>query len=357
MKSRPAVHQLLTGFAEGDAVSLAARTLRAACRRLGLVSEIYADPEHTSPGARADCLPLSAYRGEARDVVIHHYAVASPVADLFLASPARKVMMYHNITPARFFEGYSDAMVAQLAASRDRLPEVAVGADAVWAASGYNARELTEAGVAEPILFPLPFDPATIDVDPDPHLLDTKYREPLTNLLFVGRMAPNKSVEDLVLMYAHYYFNINPLSRLILVGSERSCPAYFAMLRTLAGELGLQNVCFERYVSPGGLAACYELSDLFVTASRHEGYCLPLLEAMHKGIPVIAREAGGMPEALDGAGVLYDDLEPAMLAELVHAVLSDTALREEILASQARRMRSLASRSIDEELKVLLELD
>lgn len=355
MKSRPSVHQLLTGFAEGDAVSLAARAMRAAFRRLGLVSEIYADPDHTSPGCVSDCLPLGEYRGEARDIVLHHYAIASPVADVFLASPARKVMVYHNITPAHFFEGYSDAMEAQLSASRAQLPAVAKGADAVWALSGYNAQELSEAGAAEPLLFPLPFDPSFLDVEPDPELR-RRYREPLTNLLFVGRMAPNKCVEELILMYAHYCLNINPHSRLILVGSERSCPAYFAMLRTLAGELGLQNVCFERYVSPGGLAACYELADLFVTTSRHEGYCLPLLEAAYKGVPVMARDAGGMPEALDGAGVLYDDLEPEVLAELVHAVLSDPALREEVAASQVLRMKALASRSVDEELKVLLDL-
>ena len=357
MKRRPSVHQLVTGFAEGDAVSQAARVLQRAFRRLGLISEIYADPDHTSPGSLGDCLPLAAYRGEPRDVVLHHYAIASPVADLFLASPARKIMVYHNITPARFFVGFSDAMVAQLAHSRARLPSVAAGADAVWAVSGYNARELIEAGVAEPLLFPLPFDASALEVDPDQDVLRRTYREPLTNLLFVGRLAPNKCVEELILMYAHYYFNINPHSRLILVGSERSCPAYFAMLRTLAGELGLQNVCFERYVSPRGLVACYTLADLFVTASRHEGYCLPLLEAAYKGVPVMARDAGGMPEALDGAGVLYDDLGPALLAELAHTVLSDEAVRAEVLGSQDRRMKALASRSLEEELRVLLEVD
>jgi glycosyltransferase involved in cell wall biosynthesis len=247
-------------------------------------------------------------------------------------------------------------MVAQLERSRAQLAAVAGGADAVWAVSGYNARELVEAGVAEPLLFPLPFDAASLDVEPDPAFLHRRYREPLTNVLFVGRMAPNKCVEELILMYAHYYFNINPHSRLILVGSERSCPTYFAMLRTLAGELGLQNVCFERYVAPSGLAACYRLADVFVTASRHEGYCLPLLEAAHHGVPVVAREAGGMPEALDGAGVLYRDLGPALLAELVHTVITDRAVRREVIDSQARRLSALAARSMDQELNLLLKL-
>jgi len=176
----------------------------------------------------------------------------------------------------------------------------------------------------------------------------------MQNLLYVGRIAPNKQVEDLITAFAWYHRVINRQSRLIIVGSERSCPRYYLMLRMLANELELPNVCFERFASPRGLSAYYELADLFITASRHEGYCLPLVEAMHKRLPVIARNEGGMPEALGGGGVLYEDLAPGELAALIERVLTDAALKNQILAAQDQRMADLRNRDAAAELRTLL---
>jgi L-malate glycosyltransferase len=169
---------------------------------------------------------------------------------------------------------------------------------------------------------------------------------PLKNLLFVGRIAPNKHVEDLILAFACFHRTINPASRLVLAGSERSCPRYYAMLRMLAARLDLTNVFFEGFLSEPQLAACYAEADLFVTASRHEGFCLPLVEAMAHDVPVIARDEGGMPEALGAGGVLFDDMEPRILAELFQLVLTDDALRGEILNSQKHRLDELRRRDL-----------
>jgi glycosyltransferase involved in cell wall biosynthesis len=176
----------------------------------------------------------------------------------------------------------------------------------------------------------------------------------MRNILFVGRIVPNKCVEDLIRAFAWYHRVIDRQSRLLLVGSERSCPRYYLMLRMLANELELANVCFERFADAKGLSAYYELADVFVTPSRHEGYCLPLVEAMHKGKPVIARRNGGMPEALGGGGVLFDELEPEELAVLIERVLTDAGLRGTVLEAQQHRMAELAARDLDTELRGLL---
>ena len=352
MSTLPRVDQLLAGFAEGDAISSEARSLQAMLRRMGYASEIYADETRVAPSARGHCRFLAEYQGKPDDVVLYHYAIASPSTRSFLQTTAKKVLMYHNITPAEFFTGFDDDVVHQLQAAREELRTVAGQSDAVWAVSRYNASELERAGVQGVRVFPLLFTRDVADQRPDPVILQ-RFAAPLTNILFVGRMAPNKCVEDLIEAFA-WYQKINPFSRLILVGSRHSTPRYFSMLRMFAGELGLANVCFENYAAPEELSAYYQVAHVFASASRHEGYCLPLLEAMEQDVPVIARSVGGTPEAMDGAGVLYEDLNPGELAELIHHIVNDTVLRETILVSQRRRMAAIHQRDAEQELRSLL---
>jgi glycosyltransferase involved in cell wall biosynthesis len=161
-------------------------------------------------------------------------------------------------------------------------------------------------------------------------------------------------VEDLILAFAWYNRAVNPFSRLLLLGSERSCPRYYSMLRMLASRLGLTNVCFEGFVSPAARSACYGSASLFVTASRHEGFCLPTVEAMVRGVPVLARNAGGIPEAMGGAGVLFDDATPRELAALADRLVSDGVLRAAVKDAGASRVNAIRARDIAGELAALL---
>lgn len=347
------IHQILAGFADGDAISQEAVLLRDIFRNWGCASDIFANTDSVSPGLRADCRPLSDYTAASDDVCFHQYSIASPAADVFISSRARKILVYHNITPAEFFTGFDDGITARLRQARDTLRDMISQVDEVWAVSHFNAEELKAAGARGVKVFPLLFNSNSIDQEPDPVIIE-RFTRTLKNILCVGRIAPNKRIEDLILAFAWYNKSINPYSRLIIVGSERSAPRYYMMLRMLVGELDLPNVCFEGFASAAGLSAYYEVADVYVCPSAHEGYCLPLIEAMHKGVPVIARNIGGMPEAMYGAGVLYDGLDPLELAELMHRVLSDSALREDILRSQQKRMERLRERRIDTELKTLM---
>ncbi len=351
------IDQLLAGYADGDAISHMAVCLRRIFRDGGHPAEIYADMRCVSPSLRADCRPLAEYRGAPEDICLHHYGIASPAAEVFLASPAARILVYHNITPADYFDGYDDGLRARLEEARARLPATARGAAAVWTVSRFNAAELAALGIANVRVLPLIFDPAPLDAAPEP-LIMRKFSGPrnrLKNILFVGRIAPNKRVEDLIQAFAWYHKALNPFSRLLLVGSNRSAPRYCTMLRMLAGDLDLPNVCFEGFAAAAGLAAYYRVADLYVCPSAHEGYCLPLLEAMHADVPVLARRAGGMPEALDGAGVLYADLSAPELAALMHRVLTDEPLRQTVLAAQRARMRREAARDLAAEVRQLLD--
>ncbi|TAN36743.1 MAG: glycosyltransferase [Verrucomicrobia bacterium] len=351
--SKPRLDQLLAGYADGDAISRQAVILRDVFRRWGYASEIFADPAHVSPTLRADCRPLTDYAGGPSDVALHHYGLASRASEVFTASKARKILIYHNITPPEFFRGFDDALAAQLAAARAQVAEVARRCETAWAVSQFDAEDLAALGAPNARVFPLVFSAAPLELTPDADLT-ARLTAPLTTLLCVGRLAPNKRIEDLIQAYAFYHFRINPFSRLLLVGSDRSCPRYFTMLKMLVGDLDVPNVCFEGFASPAGLVSYYKLADLFVSCSAHEGYGAPLVEAMFHGVPVIARAAGGTAEALGGAGVLYDDMQPAELAELFHRVASERTMRDQICAAQQRRIRDVLARPVEQELRALL---
>lgn len=347
------IHQILAGYADGDAISNQAILLRDIFRRWGHPSDIFVDVERVSPSLRADCRPLCEYAGQPDAICLHHYGIASPAADLFCASGARKILVYHNITPARYFNGVDDAVAAQLTAARATLPDIAARVEAVWTVSQFNAGELQAAGIRGVKVLPLIYTPAPARIQADWRVL-AKFAGFLKTILFVGRIAPNKRVEDLIRAFAWYHRAINPYSRLVIVGSPRSAPRYFTMLRMLVGDLDLPNVCFEGFASSAGMLAYYQMADLYVSTSEHEGYCLPLVEAMDHGLPVIARAVGGTPEAMDDAGVLYEDLTPAELGALFDHVLTDQALHAEIMASQQNRIRRALDRNIEAEVKALL---
>lgn len=343
----------MAGFADGDAISGMAVEVRDVLRAWGWTSDIYAVPDHVSPSLRGQCRPLQEYRSEPGDLALHHYSIGSPALEAFASARARKILVYHNITPAAYFRGFDDRVAGQLEAARATLQELAPRVDACWAVSDFNARELRELGARQVQSFPLIFSTRQLDLPPERDVLG-KFTVRLKTILFVGRVAPNKRVEDLIEAYFCYSKGFNPYSRLVIVGSERSCPRYFAMLRMMVGDLDLPNVCFEGFASPAGLPAYYQCADLFVTPSAHEGYCLPLLEAMYMGVPVVAREVGGVPEALQGAGVMYDGLDGRELAALMHRVMDDEPVRQSVLAAQRKRLEEVKRRDIAAELRSLL---
>ncbi|HOR74907.1 MAG TPA: glycosyltransferase [Kiritimatiellia bacterium] len=348
-----AVHQLVAGFAAGDAISLEAVAIREACRALGYASDIFAPAESVTPDTRHDVRPLEELPSVATQALIYHYSIQSRATDVFRRAAARKVMIYHNITPAEYFRGFDEAVERQLTLGRQELGSIAALADAVWADSAFNAQELAALGVQNVRVLPLLFSPTMLEVAPD-SAIQQRLATPSKKILFVGRIAPNKCVEDLIEVFAWYHRHLERRSELLVVGSERSCPRYFAMLRMYTGELDLPAVSFVRYASPAGLVAFYEGADLFVTTSRHEGYCLPVVEAMYKSVPVLARNVGGVPEAMDGAGVMFDDASPMELACLMHRLITPGPLRSTVLAAQQARIERLRARPVLQELRELL---
>jgi glycosyltransferase involved in cell wall biosynthesis len=215
--------------------------------------------------------------------------------------------------------------------------------DLALADSEFNRRELEAAGYPRTGVLPIVLDLERYRRPSSP-VTRRLYGDGRTNLLFVGRIIPNKRIEDLIAVFAGYR-RLDPRSRLLLVGDMRGHEAYYARLRERVRAVGLalgDDVVFTGHVDEDDLLACYQVSQVFVCLSEHEGYCVPLVEAMVFGLPVVAFAAGAVPETLRGGGVLLDDKAPETVAVLVHRLVRDAALRERVLAGQRRALEHIA---------------
>ena len=350
-----AIHQIVAGYAGGDAISNEARAMRALFRRWGYESQIYSERKRILPELRSEARDLAAGRGDFRpdDVVLLHLSIGSDVNDLFPQLPGRKALLYHNITPPEYFRGIQEQTASLLDRGRRQARALAGAAAVVMADSRFNAGEIAAMGHANPQVLPLVLDFSMLRSRPDRRIL-RQYRDGLANILFVGRCDPNKKIEDL--LNAFYYFQryVQPASRLIHVGSHAGMEQYHALLLTRSRELQLKNVEFVGAVSQDELNAYYEVAKAFLCLSDHEGFCIPLLEAMTHDVPVVAHAAGAVPETLDGAGVLVREKNYDLIAETLGRVSEDAPLRAALLRGQRERLARYERQDLEADLKRLL---
>jgi glycosyltransferase involved in cell wall biosynthesis len=175
-------------------------------------------------------------------------------------------------------------------------------------------------------------------------LLAEQFDDDWTNVIFVGRVIANKKIEDLIRFFHVYHTSFNPRSRLLIVGSHSGFERYLASLRQLIATLETPHVHFIGHVSDQQLVAFYEIADLFLCASEHEGFCVPLVEAFYKEVPVVAYAATAVPATMDGGGVLYYEKNPFNVAALIDGVVANVAVRDAIVAAQLDAVDRLQAR-------------
>lgn len=313
--------------------------MRALFRSWGCESQIYSERRRILPELRGEARDLETSRGDFRpqDAVLLHLSIGSDVNDVFPTLPGRKAILYHNITPPEFFRGVQEQTAGLLDRGRRQAQALAGSAEIVMADSRFNAEEIAAMGHADPQVLPLVLDFSMLRAKSDRRIL-RQYRDGLVNVLFVGRCAPNKKIEDL--LNAFYYFQryVQPASRLIHVGSHAGMEQYHALLLTRSRELQLKNVEFVGSVRQDELNAYYGVAKAFLCLSEHEGFCIPLLEAMAHDVPVVAYAAGAVPETLGGAGVLLREKRHDLIAEVLGRVAEDNPLRKAILSGQRERL-------------------
>lgn len=329
------IHQVLVSASPGDAVTNSAFGLRDLLRRIG-PSEIFS--HYIDPRLEPDVARLGEYAGERGDVLVYHASIGEPaVLSFLLARPEPLVLLYHNMTPARYFLNLDPAMAALLSAGREELAALAPRVTRALAVSAYNAADLESLGYTDVGVAPLVVDLAGFaSVVPDPVIAGRLAELDGPMVVFVGQFLPHKRVD--LLLEAFYVLStyLLPEARLTLVGPSRSAPYRRAMER-MVGELSL-DAWIMGEVSDAELAAVYRRGSCFVTMSEHEGVCVPILEAMAAGVPTIARACAAIPETMGGAGLLLPAEEDVLLAaEAIAAVLGDAALSASLVAAGRER--------------------
>jgi glycosyltransferase involved in cell wall biosynthesis len=328
-----AVHQVLATLGYGDAIGHEVLGIQRVLRGAGYDSEIFvetADPRLESlTYDYRDLLDAS----HPDNLLLHHFSIGSRASRVAFALPDRMALIYHNITPPEYFIGVHKQLVELCWKGRRELRAYVDRCDLALGDSEFNRRELAALGFPRTAVLPVVPDFSHLS-GPRDRRVAARFDDEKTNLLFVGRIIPNKRIEDLVRIFHAYRSRINPRSRLLLVGSYGGFEKYLAMVQAVAARLGTEDVHFAGQVSNEELAAYYEVADLFLCASEHEGFCVPLVEAFHMELPVVARAATAVPATLDGGGVLYDDPDPHHVASLLDAVLSNADLLTRIVASQ-----------------------
>lgn len=350
------IHQLVAGYSNGDAISNEARTIRASLRSWGLGSEIYCESQRILPELRKDARDIQTLASDVSpsDVVILHLSIGSAVNDLFPQLNCRKVIRYHNVTPDRYFRALNEQIALQLERGREQVTHLAGVADLNIAVSAYNARELEAEGYSDVQVHPLVLELRRLEAKPNPEVI-RKYDDDKINVLFVGRCAPNKRLEDLLhaVYYAQKYVDAN--IRLIHVGSFAGTEQYLALLQTLKRELGMGKVDFVGSVPEADLCAYYQVADLFLCMSEHEGFGIPLLEAMQANIPVMAYDSAAVSETMDGAGFLFQEKIFDELAEWMVRLGRPGPLREQILKGQQERLQRYESLDVSAALRKHLD--
>ncbi len=337
---RPAaIHQVVPSFAGRDAIGTHTLLLRDLFRSLGLASDIYAGgslPEVSHLARSLDDLPA---RTMERTWLLFHHSSGSPVADRVLARREPLLVDYHNITPAALIDRWAPWVRDEVEQGRHQLAELAGRAVYAFADSGYNEAELLDVGFRHTAVAAPLFDPSAAGTGDDPAVAAElrERRQAGAVWLFVGRVSPHKAQHDVVKAFACYREWFDPGATLVLAGTGMGTE-YPGALDRFVRRLGIDDaVTITGLVSDAALASYYRGADVFVCASDHEGFCVPLVEAMHHGLPVVAYGATAVPETVGAGGLVLADKAPAVVAAAVHRVLGDPVLRQRLVAAGRRR--------------------
>ena len=339
----PAVHQVLATLGYGDAIGHEVLGIQRALRAAGYQSDIFVETadrrlEHLTVDYRD--LPDASHPD---NLLIHHFSIGSRASRVAYALPDRMALVYHNITPPEFFVDVHPLLVQLCFLGRRELAAYANRVELALGDSEFNRAELESLGFPRTAV--LPVVPDFTHLDGTPNFMQAgAFDDGWVNLLFVGRMIPNKRIEDVIRAFHAYKRWFNPRSRLLLVGSHGGFERYLAMLHDFIARIGAADVHLLGHVSNEELAACYDIADVFLCASEHEGFCVPLMEAFHLGVPVVAYATTAVPATMDGGGILYHHKDPLEIAALVSAVVSDAALHDAVIARQDAALDRLLAR-------------
>jgi glycosyltransferase involved in cell wall biosynthesis len=347
------INQWVPAAHKGDAIGDSARHVRDLLRGMGHESEVYALT--VDDDLEDDVRPFDDAMARRGDCTIFHYALPSPMTAAFASLHSRRVLQYHNVTPAAYFAAFDPALFRLAALGRDELRTLVGQTDLALGDSEYNRQELEQLGFGPTGVFPIAVDTVRVTQAVERPALEHILDDGLVNFLFVGRIAPNKKIEDHIKLAEVYKRNVDAYYRFIFVGRYDAVPRYYSMIRALMSEYRMLN---DRFIFTGPvpdeeLAVYYRHAAVYISLSEHEGFCVPLVEAMAANVPVLAYSAAAVPDTLGGAGVQFAPKDLEFAAELLGALAFDDGLRARVVAGQQRRLADFGDARITRELTAM----
>lgn len=350
------IYQLIAGFTFFDAISNETEHFDSLFKRFGFDSYICCPEKNTDPLKKDKVIFPSQLKIDKEDIVIYHFSNGCELTDIFINCNAKKVIRYHNITPDRFFSPFDSQKALILRNGREELKRLKGTSDLTLADSAYNAKELTENGFGETHVLPILFETKQLDEKPNLSILNKIKKSTTTNILFVGRVAPNKKIEDVIKTFAVYNKIINPDSVLTLAGSYLGSESYMKFLKYIAFKLEVDDkIVFTGSIAQCDLNAYYKGADVFLCMSEHEGFCVPLLECMHFDLPIIAYKESAVPETLADSGILITEKNYNLIAFLIDYLLNNKALLKQITINQRKRLNSFDKTETEKKLKQFID--
>ncbi|MDA3798401.1 MAG: glycosyltransferase [Kiritimatiellae bacterium] len=343
------IHQIIAGYTSGDAISNEARYFRDLFRKNGFNSEIYC-PQRNIGEKNKDAFDINECTPNKDDIVLLHLSIGSPANIYFKNLDCKKIILYHNVTPAHFFRFINEDTLSILEQGAKQVTQLAGSADINLADSKFNAKEISNLGYKDVSVLPIIIDFDKLTNTPNKQIV-SKFTGDTKNILFVGRCAPNKKIEDLITAFYVYKKTVEPNSRLILAGSANGCERYFYLLKDYIAKLDLEDsVTLTGAVPQADLNAYYQVADLFLCMSEHEGFCIPLIEAMHSETPILAYEEAAVPETLDSASVTFKEKNYKQVAEMMRTLINETDIRNQVIKAQNQRLERLQNLNLEKQI-------
>ncbi len=337
------IHQVLATLGYGDAIGHEVLGIQRVLRGAGYESEIFVETaDHRLEPQTRDYRELVDF-SDRDNLLLHHFSLGSRASRTAYALPDRMALIYHNITPPEYFVGVHRTLARQTFRGRRELQAYADRCDLALGDSEFNRQDLEALGFPRTAVLPVVPDFAHLDREPN-WLVARDFDDEWTNVVFVGRLIANKKIEDLIAWFHTYHTIFNPRSRLLLVGAQSGFERYLSSLHQLVARLGASHVHFVGHVSDEELVAFYDVADLFLCASEHEGFCVPIVEAFYKQVPVLAYAATAVPSTMDGAGILFENRDPIHVAALMDEIISNASLQDQIVDGQLAAVARLQSK-------------
>ncbi|MGH9386324.1 MAG: glycosyltransferase family 4 protein [Vicinamibacterales bacterium] len=348
------VNQWVPAAHTGDAIGDSARRVRDLLRDLGHESDIFALT--VDDDLRDEVRPFAEPAAKRGDLTILHFALVSPLTSEFASLNHGRVLQYHNVTPAHFFAPYDSNIFRLASLGREDLRTLVGHTDLALGDSEFNRLELESLGFQNTGVFPIAVNTNRITKAPRRPALEKMLSDGLLNFLFVGRIVPNKKIEDHIRLAEHYKRYVDTAYRFIFVGRTDGVPRYYNMIRALVAEFEMlpERFVFTGPVPDEDLATFYRMASVYISLSEHEGFCVPLIEAMAADVPVMAYASTAVPDTLGGAGVQFSPKDLEFAAELLGELAYNDSLRSRVIAAQRKRLADFGDARIRRELQHLI---